>query len=59
MKIDYGASYFDTLKKYVHLQKEFDAYKKQAKKEKTAIAFIAACTILYHILWSLFKLIFN
>lgn len=59
MKTDYGTSYFDALKKYVHLQKKFDAYKKQVRADKIAVAFVASCAILLQVFLSLFNYISN
>ena len=47
MQIDYGTSYFDALKRYVRLQKEFDAYKRQMRMRMLSmVALLATGSIL-------------
>lgn len=47
MQIDYGTSYFDALKRYVRLQKEFDAYKRQMRMRMLSmVALLATVSIL-------------
>ena len=47
MQIDYGTSYFDALKRYVRLQKEFDAYKRHMRMRMLSmVALLATGSIL-------------
>ena len=47
MQIDYGTSYFDALKRYVRLQKEFYAYKRQMRMRMLSmVALLATGSIL-------------
>ena len=59
MKVDYGTSYFDALKKYVRLQKEFDAYKRKVQKQKLLIIGILAASCAVKLAIFFIQLFFN
>lgn len=58
-KIDFGTSYFDALKKYAKLQKEFDEYQRKNQMRFVAMIGICAVACAIHIFIFLFNLIFQ
>lgn len=59
MQIDYGKSYFDALKRYVRLQKEFDEYQRRSRMR--FVAMIAVCwgSCVVHLIIFVLNLIFD
>lgn len=56
---DYGTSYFDALKRYVRLQREFDEYRRRSQMR--FIAMMATCwgSCVVHLIIFMFRLIFE
>ncbi len=59
MQIDYGKSYFDALKRYVRLQKEFDEYQRRSRMRFVAMIAICWGTCVAHLIIFILNLIFN
>ena len=59
MQIDYGKSYFDALKRYVSLQKEFDEYQRRSRMRFVAMIAICWGSCVVQRLMFLLNLIFN
>lgn len=59
MKIDYGTSYFDALKKYVRIQKEYDNYRRKMQMRFILIIGILAASAAIHLALFIISLFFS
>ncbi len=57
MQIDYGKSYHDVLKRYVHLQERFDEYQRQSRMRFVAMIAICWVTCVVHFIIFILRLI--
>ena len=57
--IDYGTSYFDALKRYVRLQKEYAAYRRKMRMRFVAMIAICCGVCVVHLIIFMFRLIFE
>lgn len=56
---DYGTSYFDALKRYVRLQKEFEEYRRRSRMRFVAMMAICWGSCVVHLIIFMFRLIFE
>lgn len=56
---DYGTSYFDALKSYVRLQKEFDEYRRCSQMRFVTMMAICWGSCVVHLIIFMFRLIFE
>ena len=59
MKIDYRTSYFDALKKYVPIQKEYDNYRRKVQMRFILIIGIMAASAAIHLALFIISLFFS
>lgn len=59
MKIDYGTSYFDALKKYVRIQKKYDNYRRKMQMRFILIIGILAASAAIHLALFIISLFFS
>ncbi len=56
---DYGTSYFDALKRYVRLQREFEEYRRRSRMRFVAMMAICWGSCVVHLIIFMFRLIFE
>lgn len=56
---DYGTSYFDALKRYVLLQREFEEYRRRSRMRFVAMMAICWGSCVVHLIIFMFRLIFE
>lgn len=56
---DYGTSYFDALKRYVRLQREFKEYRRRSRMRFVAMMAICWGSCVVHLIIFMFRLIFE
>lgn len=56
---DYGTSYFDALKRYVRLQREFEEYRRRSRMRFVAMMAICWGSCVMHLIIFMFRLIFE
>lgn len=56
---DYGTSYFDALKRYVRLQREFEEYQRRSRMRFVAMMAICWGSCVAHLIIFMFRLIFE
>lgn len=56
---DYGTSYFDALKRYVRLQREFEEYQRRSRMRFVAMMAICWGSCVVHLIIFMFRLIFE
>ena len=56
---DYGTSYFDALKRYVRLQKEFEEYRRKSQMRFVFMIALCAGSCAARLIIFMFKLIFG
>lgn len=56
---DYGTSYFDALKRYVRLQREFEEYQRRSRMLFVAMMAICWGSCVVHLIIFMFRLIFE
>ncbi len=56
---DYGTSYFDALKRYVRLQREFEEYRRRSRMRFVAMMAICWGSCVVHLIIFMFRLIFR
>lgn len=56
---DYGTSYFDALKRYVRLQREFEEYRRRSRMRFVAMMAICCGSCMVHLIIFMFRLIFE
>ncbi len=56
---DYGTSYFDALKSYVRLQREFEEYRRRSRMRFVAMMAICWGSCVVHLIIFMFRLIFE
>lgn len=56
---DYGTSYFDALKRYVRLQREFEKYRRRSRMRFVAMMAICWGSCVVHLIIFMFRLIFE
>lgn len=57
--INYGTSYFDALKRYVRLQREFEEYRRRSRMRFVAMMAICWGSCVVHLIIFMFRLIFE
>lgn len=57
--INYGTSYFDALKRYVRLQREFEEYQRRSRMRFVAMMAICWGSCVVHLIIFMFRLIFE
>lgn len=57
--INYGTSYFDALKRYVRLQREFEEYRRRSRMRFVAMMVICWGSCVVHLIIFMFRLIFE
>lgn len=56
---DYGTSYFDALKRYVRLQREFEEYRRRSRMRFVAMMAVCWGSCVVHLIIFMFRLIFE
>lgn len=56
---DYGTSYFDALKRYVRLQREFEEYRRHSRMRFVTMMAICWGSCVVHLIIFMFRLIFR